>query len=55
MSKANGGTNNIENGQALCKPCHESKTMEENIERLTLEKTEKYLNIIYYINIITVV
>ena len=37
-SIANGGDNNIENGQALCKPCHESKTIEENIARLTLDK-----------------
>ena len=42
-SIANGGGKNIENGQALCKPCHEGKTYQENIERSSL-KTALYLH-----------
>lgn len=36
---ADGGTNQISNGQALCKPCHEKKTYQENTARKSLKKT----------------
>ena len=34
-----GGTNNIENGQALCKPCHERKTLDDLDEITSTYKT----------------
>ena len=38
ISRADGGTNDLSNGQALCKVCHERKTYQENTERQSFKK-----------------
>ena len=39
ISQADGGTNELSNGQALCKPYHEKKTYQENIARKSLKNS----------------
>jgi 5-methylcytosine-specific restriction endonuclease McrA len=36
-----GGTNDMDNGQALCTWCHDLKTSEETSERIAWKKVEK--------------
>ena len=38
ISRADGGTNDLSNGQALCKVCHEKKTYQENVSRKLFKK-----------------
>ena len=36
-----GGTNDMDNGQALCTWCHDLKTSEETCERIAWKRVEK--------------